>query len=800
GTFSDIIAGINYGADQTASGARCDVINMSLGGGAFSGNCDSDSAAVAVNNAVANGVVVVASAGNEGNANAMGTPACASGAIAVGAVYDNNFPNCEDTQSSFNWCLNSTCTSTCLDNNISVDDLVCFSNHSTTIDVAAPGCMAVSADNAAGGTSFSGQCGTSQAGPHVTGLAALILSADPGLTPAQVRQFIRDGAIDLGPAGFDSGYGWGRIDAINSLSLLTPCTGNPDCDDGDPCTTDVCSGGSCSNTTISCPPNQTCVGGTCQGSGACCSGTSCVIDNPSNCSASGGSYLGDGTTCGSGTAGNPTVYQSSPNVAIPDGGGSGNPATDTINVPDSVIIGDVNVDLTITHTWVGDVTLTVSHLGTTVTVLDRPGVPASTWGCSLNNFSGIILDDEGTGGTIEGACQTNLSSPPNYTPNNSLSAFDGMDSAGVWTITVYDSATPDPGTLNTWSLHIDAVGSNPCTGCTTNAQCDDGVFCNGAETCNAGTCQAGTAPTCDDGIGCTDDSCNTGTDSCDNIANNANCDDGLACNGAETCDSVNDCQAGTTVNCDDGVACTTDTCNEPGGTCSNTPVNAACDDGVFCNGTETCSATLDCQAGTTPTCDDGVGCTDDSCNTGTDSCDNIPNDANCADGSACNGVETCSATLDCQAGTAVNCNDGIGCTTDACNEPSGTCSNTPNDAVCDDGLFCNGTETCDAVFDCQAGTTVNCNDGVACTDDSCNEATNSCDNVANDLNCPDDLLFCTGTEFCDAAADCSSTGDPCGAGTTCNETTDTCDSTGPPPGEGFILSRNADFSTDDRSF
>jgi hypothetical protein len=47
--------------------------------------------------------------------------------------------------------------------------------------------------------------------------------------------------------------------------------------------------------------------------------------------------------------------------------------------------------------------------------------------------------------------------------------------------------------------------------------------------------------------------------------------------------------------------------------------------------------------------------------------------------------------------------------------------------------------------------------------------------VANDANCPDDGLFCNGTEFCDPVNDCSSTGDPCPAGTTCNEGTDTCD-------------------------
>ena len=65
GSFSDVIAGINYGADQSPSGGRCDVMNLSLGAGLFSGTCDGDSAAVAANAAVDAGVVVVASSGND---------------------------------------------------------------------------------------------------------------------------------------------------------------------------------------------------------------------------------------------------------------------------------------------------------------------------------------------------------------------------------------------------------------------------------------------------------------------------------------------------------------------------------------------------------------------------------------------------------------------------------------------------------------------------------------------------------------------------------------------------------------
>ncbi len=359
-------------------------------------------------------------------------------------------------------------------------------------------------------------------------------------------------------------------------------------------------------------------------------------------------------------------------------------------------------------------------------------------------------------------------------------------------------------------------------GCTTDPECDDGIFCNGAETCVASACQPGTPVNCDDGVGCTDDSCNEATGSCDNVANDANCDNGLFCDGVETCDLVLDCQAGTTVNCGDGVGCTDDSCNEATNQCDNVANNANCDNGLFCDGSETCDPALDCQAGTVVNCDDGVGCTDDSCNEVSNSCDNVVNNVNCDDGLFCNGSETCSATLDCQAGgdpcpgqacdeiadmcvgcltdpecddglfcngaetcvtgtcqpgTAVNCDDGVGCTDDSCNEATNSCDNVANDANCDNGLFCDGLETCDSVFDCQAGTTVNCDDGVGCTDDSCNEATNSCDNVANDANC-DNGLFCDGAETCSATLDCQAGGDPC-PGLGCDEALNQCTGGGP---------------------
>jgi len=62
--------------------------------------------------------------------------------------------------------------------------------------------------------------GTSMATPHVAGFAALIMSMNPGLSPDSVRQIMMNTADDLGPAGRDNQYGWGRINVFNALSQM----------------------------------------------------------------------------------------------------------------------------------------------------------------------------------------------------------------------------------------------------------------------------------------------------------------------------------------------------------------------------------------------------------------------------------------------------------------------------------------------------------------------------------------------------------------------------------------------------
>src|SRR5262249_19496459 len=55
--------------------------------------------------------------------------------------------------------------------------------------------------------------GTSAAAPHSAAVAALLLSKNPNLTPAQVQSILTSTAVDIGPPGFDDAAGFGRIDA-----------------------------------------------------------------------------------------------------------------------------------------------------------------------------------------------------------------------------------------------------------------------------------------------------------------------------------------------------------------------------------------------------------------------------------------------------------------------------------------------------------------------------------------------------------------------------------------------------------
>ncbi len=199
-----------------------------------------------------------------------------------------------------------------------------------------------------------------------------------------------------------------------------------------------------------------------------------------------------------------------------------------------------------------------------------------------------------------------------------------------------------------------------------------------------------------------------------------------------------------------------------------------CDDGLFCSGSEVCREGF-CAKGVPVVCtvDDGVPCTDSVCDEATQGCVQRPNDAKCDDGVFCNGQERCSASSGCQASGPVACPGGkVSCVVGQCQEPLKSCVQVIDDSVCDDGLFCTGFDYCDPNLGCQSSAPP-CQDGVACTDDFCDEGSASCTFLPNDGHC-DDGLFCDGQEFCDPFAGCRTAGVACSPGEKCDEAGNQC--------------------------
>ncbi|MBI5499536.1 MAG: DUF4215 domain-containing protein [Deltaproteobacteria bacterium] len=342
-----------------------------------------------------------------------------------------------------------------------------------------------------------------------------------------------------------------------------------------------------------------------------------------------------------------------------------------------------------------------------------------------------------------------------------------------------------------------------CTwSCETDPDCADTRICNGAETCGAAhTCAAGTPPpagtacdrdenpdtrdicvaglcaasACGDGVpdAVRGEQCDDGNfvaaDGCENDCSwsceaAADCDDGDACNGAETCGATSHaCGAGTPL--PDGTSCTT-AGGVPGACRSATCTRTGCGNGVVDAGEE---------------CDDGNvvpgdGCENDclySCHVAAD-CRELPDNPCTSD--------TCSANTNGQhcvhAPNTLPCNDGDPCTSvDACNG-EGACAGVLIDADGDTygpGAACGG-DCNDASAAVHPGATELCN----ATDDDCNgvrddgsgmtcvrAATRSC--TATGPTGP-----CVGTETC---SDLCTWGGTCvvGAAEVCNGADDDCD-------------------------
>lgn len=158
------------------------VINMSLGGPGTSPVLED-----AVATAIKSGVVVVAAAGNE-SSEEVSYPAGYEGVISVGSINNKK-------------------------------ELSYYSNYGPSVDIVAPGEDIYSTlYNFEKKSTFFKASGTSMASPVVAGVASLLVSKYPNLTPAQVEYVLEKTADDLGDKGFDTKFANGLVNVVKALS------------------------------------------------------------------------------------------------------------------------------------------------------------------------------------------------------------------------------------------------------------------------------------------------------------------------------------------------------------------------------------------------------------------------------------------------------------------------------------------------------------------------------------------------------------------------------------------------------
>ncbi|MEA3238231.1 MAG: S8 family serine peptidase, partial [Candidatus Bipolaricaulota bacterium] len=220
GYFDWMISGLLY-----ANSIGAQVVNMSLGaylprsGITFEDGTKIDADEIAhlvnlitrvINYVSSNGTLVVVAAGNEsanltGDASWISIPAECGDALSISATGPQGWG---------------------LDHNASLDTPASYTDYGTGVDYAAPGgdfslypndlwWYDMVFSTYPGGWAW--MAGTSQACPHVAGVAALVLQAHPGASVNQVETIIRHSSDDLGKPGRDEWYGHGRVDAAQAV-------------------------------------------------------------------------------------------------------------------------------------------------------------------------------------------------------------------------------------------------------------------------------------------------------------------------------------------------------------------------------------------------------------------------------------------------------------------------------------------------------------------------------------------------------------------------------------------------------
>ncbi len=226
---------------------------------------------------------------------------------------------------------------------------------------------------------------------------------------------------------------------------------------------------------------------------------------------------------------------------------------------------------------------------------------------------------------------------------------------------------------------------------------------------------------------------------CVECANNAQCAVGQACDPTTTmcATCANDGE------CLDGDPCTNDLCDPTLG-CLHLPTAATCTDGMVCTVGDTCAQGV-CLSGSATDCDDANVCTSDSCDP-TLGCQHAFNTAPCFDGDACNTGDLCAGGTCVSGNTPLICDDGNACTADSCSGPIGCTHVGLTGTACTDGNACLLGEAC-SNGNCLAGSAVpDCSDNNACTSDACDPAS-GCTH-ANFVGGCDDGDPCTAVDSC----------------------------------------------------
>jgi subtilisin family serine protease len=205
GSGGDLVAALDWILSERPD---ITVVNLSLGGGLYAGDCDDADAftlalAAAIDGLYDRGTLVVAGAGNNGSGTAMIAPACIMRAISVGAVWDDF--------------VGSRTYFGCTDATTAPDQVACWSNSSATTDVFAPGGM-MGTSTLGGGLAH--HAGTSYATPVVAACAALLQAEFAGASAAQITTAVTTSPVLV--VDDTNGLAFPRLDCPAAVQALAP--------------------------------------------------------------------------------------------------------------------------------------------------------------------------------------------------------------------------------------------------------------------------------------------------------------------------------------------------------------------------------------------------------------------------------------------------------------------------------------------------------------------------------------------------------------------------------------------------